>query len=465
MSTVHNFPPGPPAANNIWTQLRLGMSIGSNPLEGFARMQQDYGDIFMMQFGEGRSYVLTHPEHIHEVLVKKASSFHKDPDMKNTKLGLSRFLGNGLLTSDGEFWRRQRKLAAPALHVKRIAAYADTMVDYSTKMLNGWQDGQRKDISHEMSSLTMAIVGKTLFNTDVSADVGRVGEAMVEVQGVAGPVSLLPPWIPTPKELRRRKAKRILDDIMYSMIQEWRVKGEDHGDLLSMLLLAEDEDGNRMSDVQARDEAVTLFLAGHETTANTLNWTWYLLAQNPEIEARLHEELDRVLQGRTPTLADLANLPYLEMVVKESMRLYPPAWITGRQAIEDVEIGEYFVPKGGVVNLVFYMAHHDARWWPEPERFNPERFSAENEANLNKHAYTPFGGGPRVCIGNSFAMMEARLLLATIAQRYELRLAPGQTVDMNPMITLNPKDGLPMTLHTRKAVRKAETTPVLEMAL
>jgi cytochrome P450 len=227
-----------------------------------------------------------------------------------------------------------------------------------------------------------------------------------------------------------------------------------------MLLLAEDDDGKRMTDQQARDEVVTLFLAGHETTANTLNWTFMLLAQNPDVEATLHAELNTVLGGRAPTLADLAYLPYTEMVIKESMRLYPPAWIVGRQAIEDTEIAGYTVQKGAQVNLVFYLAHHDPRWWPQPERFMPERFSAENEANINRRAYTPFGGGPRVCIGNSFAMMEARLLLATVAQRYSLALAPGQRVEMNPMITLNPKGGLPMTVR----VRQPTYAPPLEPA-
>jgi cytochrome P450 len=287
---------------------------------------------------------------------------------------------------------------------------------------------------------------------------------MIEVQGVAGPPTLIPTRIPTPHELRRRRAGRLLDEIVYRFIREWREKGQDNGDLLSMLLLAEDDEGNRMSDQQARDEAVTLFLAGHETTANTLNWTWYLLAQHPEVEARLHAELDTVLDGRPPVLADLANLPYVEMVIKESMRLYPPAWIIGRQAIEEVEIGGYFVPKGTDVNMVIYQVHHDGRWWPEPEAFKPERFSPENEVNLHKHAYIPFSAGPRVCIGNSFAMMEARLLLATIAQRYRLSLDAGQRVEMNPMITLNPMGGLPMNVAAREPQLHAVPVPQVALA-
>jgi cytochrome P450 len=461
--TAHKFPPGPPPAKNIIQIMRLASMFSGNPMEAFRKLITQYGDTYAMQFGEERNYMTSNPDLIHEVLVSKANSFQKDRDMKNKKAGLARFLGNGLLTSDGEFWKRQRKLAAPALHVKRISSYGETMVDASLNMLDGWQDGASLDIAHEMTNLTMMIVAKTLFNVDASQDAERIAAAVEVVQSVAGPVSMIPTWVPTPSERRKRRARQELDDIIYRLIAEWRKKGVDNGDLLSMLLLAEDDDGSHMTDEQARDEIVTLFLAGHETTANTLNWTWTLLAQNPEVEAKLHQELDRVLAGKAPTLAALGNLPYTDWVIKESMRVYPPAWIVGREAIEDVQIGEYFMPKGSQVNCLFYFAHHDPRWWDEPEAFRPERFSPENEADFNKRAYTPFGGGPRVCIGNSFAMMEARLLLATIAQRYTLSLAPGQTIAMNPMITLNPLGGLPMTLHTRQPKQVAARE--MEMAL
>jgi cytochrome P450 len=459
--TEHRFPPGPPPANNLISVIRTILLFRGNTLEVFRKLNNQYGDTYMFQFGEDRSFMTNHPDLIHEILVTKAASFKKDRDLKNTKAGLARFLGNGLLISDGEFWKRQRKLAAPALHTKRIAAYGETMVDYTLNMLDTWDDGARVDVSHEMSALTMKIVAKSLFDADVSAEVNRVGEALKVVQSVAGPPPLVPSWLPTPSELRKRRTRRELDDLIYRFIREWRVKGEDKGDLLSMLLLAEDEDGKHMTDEQARDEIVTLFLAGHETTANSLNWTWVLLSQNPDVEAKLHDELDRVLGDRPPTLADLPNMPYTEWVMKESMRIYPPAWIVGREALEDVEIGEYFIPQGSQVNCLFYFPHHDPRWWDEPEAFRPERFSPENEAGFNKRAYIPFGGGPRVCIGNSFAMMEARLLLATIAQRFTLRLAPGQTVEMNPLITINPLGGLPMTLHQRE--RKAAPAPEAEL--
>ncbi|MBZ0287035.1 MAG: cytochrome P450 [Anaerolineae bacterium] len=461
--TDHKFPPGPPPAKNIIQIIQLMSVFRGNTLEVFRNFQNQYGDTYMLQFGEGRGYITSHPDLMHEVLVTKAASFQKDRDMKNRKTGLARFLGNGLLTSDGEFWKRQRKLAAPALHAKRIANYGETMVDFTLKMLDGWRDGQQVDVAHEMTNLTMMIVAKSLFNVDASSVAERVGAAVEVIQGLAGPAPLIPPWVPTPSELRKRRARVELDEIIYGLIRDWRAKGQDNGDLLSMLLLAEDDDGAHMTDEQARDEIVTLFLAGHETTANTLNWTWTLLAQHADVEAKLHEELDRVLGDRPPTLADLANLPYTEMVIKESMRIYPPAWIVGREAIEDVEVGEYFVPKGSQINLVFYFAHHDPRWWDAPEAFRPERFSPENDTSINKRAYIPFSSGPRVCIGNSFAMMEARLLLATIAQHYRLSLTPGQTVAMNPMITLNPLGGLPMTLHAR--ARKTFAAPEPDMAM
>jgi cytochrome P450 len=459
--TDYKYPPGPPPAKNIFQVLQAIRMFQGDILEMFGGLIRQYGDTFMFQFGNDRNYMTSNPDLMHEVLVTKAASFQKDRDLKNRKTGLARFLGNGLLTSDGEFWKRQRKLAAPALHAKRIAAYAETMVGYTLKMLDNWQDGARLDISHEMTNLTMMIVAKSLFNLDASHDAERVGAAVEVIQSMAGPPPLIPAWVPTPKELNKRRTLRELNEIIYRLIADWHAKGVDNGDLLSMLLLAEDDDGRHMTDEQARDEIVTLFLAGHETTANTLNWTWTLLAKNPDVEAKLHDELHRVLGDRMPTLADLEHLKYTDMVIKESMRLYPPAWIIGREALEDVELGEYFIPKGSQVNCIFYFAQHDPRWWDEPEAFRPERFSPENEANFNKYAYIPFSAGPRVCIGNSFAMMEARLLLATIAQRYRLSLAPGQMVAMNPMITLNPKGGLPMIVHAREHI----SMPKQEMEL
>ncbi|MCB9455902.1 MAG: cytochrome P450 [Anaerolineaceae bacterium] len=457
----HKFPPGLPPIKGIIAQLRF-MSELSRDFMGFlVEKNRQYGDVFQFQVGDFRQYVITDPDLIHEVLVAQSAKFQKDMQYTDTRRGLARFLGNGLLTSNGEFWKRQRRLVAPSLHARRIESYAETMVDYALDTVNGWQDNTRLDISQEMNRLTMRIVGKTLFNADVAGDVRDVASAMGTIQHyfAESRSKLLPTWIPTPFERRARQASGTLNEISYRLIEAWRQTREDRGDLLSMLLMAEDEDGNHMTDEQARDELVTLFLAGHETTANALNWTWYLLAQNPEAEAKLHAELDSVLGGKPPTLDDLKRLPYTEMVVKEALRLYPPAFGFGRVATEDLEIGGYFVPKDTVVAITSYIVHHSPKWWDEPEAFRPERFTPENEAKQHRYAYVPFGGGPRVCIGNSFAMMEAQLLLATIASRYQFRLQPGQMVEMLPLITLNPKDGLPMTAQQRQPVMTLE--PIL----
>ena len=451
---TNNLPPGPPPARNIFQVMRLMGQLNQDSLGTFAEWSRAYGDIFAIKIMNMQQWVVTHPEHIHQILVTDADKFIKDAGYKDERRGLARFLGNGLLNSDGEFWKRQRRLVAPALHTRRIEAYAETMVDYTVKMLDTWQDATQVDISHEMSGLTMQIVAKTLFNADVSEDIDTVYKTMAVIQKASGDMTVLPEWVPTPIKFKSRQAVSDLDRIVYGLIRERRASGDDKGDLLSMLLLAQDDEGNGMSDKQARDEAVTLFLAGHETTANSLNWTWYQLAQHPEVEAKLHAELDSVLGGRPPTLDDLKHLPYTEMVMKESMRLYPPAWSFSREAVVDVPLGDYVIPKGTVVAIINYLTHRDPRWWDQPEAFLPERFSPEHEKDVRKYAYVPFGGGPRICIGNSFAMMEARLLLATIASRYRLTLQPGQKVETQPLITLNPKNGLPMTLYAREPVRE-----------
>lgn len=449
MNSQHQ-PPGPRPITNPFEMIRFMRKMNADMLGVHQQWQDEYGDLYRIAFAGIQGFIVNRPQAIHEVTVMKADKFHKDREYKDPRKGIARFLGNGLLNSDGEFWKRQRRLVAPSLHTRRIEAYAETMVTYTLKMLDSWRGGARLDISRELSAVTMNIVARTLFNVDVSGEANRVVRAMNAIQQVSGIPSLLPTWIPTLHELRARRAKRDLDDIIYAIINERRATGEDKGDLLSMLLLAEDDEGNHMTDLQARDEAVTLFLAGHETTANALAWTWYLLAQHPEIEDKLHQELDTVLGGRPPTLADLKSLPYTEMVVKEAMRLYPPAWGISREAIEDVEIGGYLIPKGSVVGVLTYFIHRDPRWWDNPLAFKPERFSAENEPNIPKYAYLPFGAGPRICVGNAFAMMEARLILASVASRFHLHLTPGQKVEMQPQLTLRPRGGLPMTLAERQ---------------
>ena len=447
--TTQIFPPGPKGhllIGNLWelNQQRMGFLVN---------LGNTYGDIAHFRLGPRRhGYMLNNPEYIHSVLVKNASKFNKGPALKRTGGNL---VGNGLLSSEGDFHKRQRKLMQPAFHTKRVTSYSEVMVDYTLRMLDTWQAGEQRDMHEEMMKLTLEIVAKTLFDADVSGDAEAIGEAVTigidAVNERAGRPFALPRWVPTPKNQQRNAAAALLDETISSIIDERRASGEDKGDLLSMLLLAVDEEsGGQMSKEQARAEAMTLFIAGHETTANALAWTWYLLAKHPEVEAKLVAELARVLGGRRPTFEDLAQLPYTEMVLKEAMRLYPPAWLLSRMAMEDVSIGGYDLPKESLIFISPYAMHHDARYFADPERFDPERFAPDRAKEIPSYAYFPFGGGPRVCIGQSFAMMEARLILATIAQRYQFSLEPGYQAELDPTLTLRPRNGIPMHLATRK---------------
>lgn len=445
----------------IWNPLRLMkvmQQANDDQIGWMMGMTEEYGDILLVELLGQKVLLVSNPDYFQEILVTKAKSFQKGMDYKDSKRGLARFVGNGILVSDGEFWRKQRKLVAPAFHVMRIRDYAETMAQFSEDAVNRWHDNAQLDIADEMMRLTLRIVAQTLFSLDLQgdADVETVGSTMEEMNKQSVATSFLPTWVPTRSELSSRKALRDMDELVYSIIAERRKDLHDNGDLLSMLLLAEDDEGNRMSDKQVRDEAVTLFLAGHETTANAINWTFWLLAQNPDAEAKLHEELDTVLQGRTPTLEDLKQLPYTEMVIKESMRLMPPVTGVGRETIEDVQIGDVFIPQGTEIGLFFYRIHRDARYWNDPLAFKPERFHPEYGEDYHKYAYLPFGAGMRVCVGFSFAMMEAQLLLATIAQRFSLSLIEGHVVKPVSRITMYPEGGLPMIAHARERVLEPE---------
>lgn len=420
-----------------------------------------FGDVVQTRFGPFRVYFLNHPDVIHHILVEDNQHMFKS---RVTKRVLEPVVGNGLFTNDGESWKRQRRLAQPAFHTKRIGAYADIMSDYAAMMVEAWHDEAQLEIDLEMTALTMRIIAKTLFDADVSGEEREVGDAITDVLSTVNTrfnrLIPRPDWLPTEENRKFRRDVQRLDVIIQRFIDERRASGEDKGDLLSMLLLALDDDGSGgMTDKQVRDEAMTLFGAGHETTANALTWTLYALSQNPEVEARLHAELDAVLGGRRPTLEDLRRLPYTEMVVKESMRLYPPAWAFSREPNEDVVIDGVPVRKGDTIMVNIFGMHRDARFFPDPERFDPERFSPENEKSIPKYAYLPFGGGPRVCIGNAFAMMEARLILATIAQHFTLDVAPGHKVVPERVFTLRPKYGMKMI------ARKREPVPAPENAL
>jgi cytochrome P450 len=420
-------------------------------LQFFVRCVREHGDVVFFRFLNVPICLLTHPDDIEHVLVKNSSNFAKSRNYH----ALKPILGNGLLTSEGALWRKQRKLIQPSFRHESIAAYAKVMADSAQQMLTGWRDGHTRDVHQEMMGLTLEVVAKSLFGTDVSQEAGKVEQAMRDLTNqllvMPNMAFFLPDFFPLPSTLRLRRAVRELNGIIYSMIRARRAANSPSHDLLQMLLDAQDEDGRQMTDVQLRDEIMTLFIAGHETTAIALSWTWYLLAQNPEVEGKLADELSHVLNGRAPGVSDLRALPYTEMVVKETMRLYPPAWVIGRQALKDFEVHGYQLPAGTNVLVSQWITQRDTRFYPEPERFNPDRWKDDpiRSGRLPRYAYFPFGSGPRVCIGAGFAMMEATLLLATIAQRFHLTLAPHQSIEMLPLVTLRPKHGIEMMLQER----------------
>lgn len=349
---------------------------------------------------------------------------------------------------------RQRRLMQPAFHRRKIASYGQMMTEYAAEMRDRWQDGETYDLHEEMMRLTLAIVGRTLFGAEVESEAAEIGGALIEAIGLFRllhlPFSHLLEKLPLPQVLRFQAARARLDATIYRLIAEHRASGEDKGDLLSMLLAAQDEDdGGFMTDTQVRDEALTLFLAGHETTASAMTWTWYLLSQSPEVEAQFHAELDSALAGRLPTFDDLPNLPYTRRVLAESMRLFPPAWTIGRRVVSDYAVRDYLLPAGTLILLSPAVMHVDPRFYPDALQFDPNRWTEEAEAQRPKFAYFPFGGGPRVCIGEQFAWMEGILLLATLGQRWRLRLAPGQIVATQPIVTLRPRYGMRMQVEKR----------------
>ncbi len=423
---------------------------GGNPLEFFTTLARTYGDVSSYRMAGEQLFLVNEPQLIRDVLVTHNRNFTKSRGLERSR----RLLGQGLLTSEGAMHLRQRRLMQPAFHRDRIAGYGDLMVGYADRMRQGWRGGATVDIAREMNRLTLSIVGKTLFDVDVEQQAAAVGEALTAVMEsfwmMMLPFAEVLERLPVPRLRRARMARARLDAIIYRMIADRRLSGRDHGDLLSMLLTAQDEDeGGGMTDQQVRDEAMTIFLAGHETTANALTWTWYLLSQNPDVEATLHAEVDRALQGRLPTIKDLASLSYVERVVTESMRLYPPAWIIGRRAIAEYQLGQYVAPPRSILVMSPYVMQRDPRFYADPERFDPDRWTPEFRAALPKFAYFPFGGGPRQCIGESFAWMELILLVATIAQQYRLHLVPGHPVVPQPLITLRARHGMRMTIEQR----------------
>ncbi len=440
------YPPGPKERFPLHMMLRFGADR-----LGFLREMAAYGDIAHMQTRGLHFYLINHPELIQDVLVTHHRHFIKSRALQVAR----RLLGEGLLTSEGELHLRQRRLVQPAFHRQRMVAYSQVMASYAQQTAERWETlapDAAVDMSQEMMRLTLAVVGKTLFDADVEGEASAIGQALTEALHAFNR-TLLPGGeqlerLPLALNQRAEEARQRLDATIYRFIDQRRASGEDRGDLLSMLLDAQDEAGG-MDDQQVRDEAMTLFLAGHETTANALTWTWYLLAQNPAEERQLHKELDRVLAGRTPTLGDLPDLAYTRMVLSEAMRLYPPAYAIGRQVVEPYPVRDYVLEPGATVFLSQYIMHRDPRYWFDFERFDPNRWTPEAVARRPKFSYFPFGAGPRVCIGEGFAWTEGILALATLAQRWQARLVLGHRVTLDPLITLRPKQGMRMTLHRR----------------
>ena len=430
-------PPGPDLS-----RLAALRAFRTDPI-GLLERLAAYGDVVRVDVPGSAAYLLNHPDLVHEVLVTGHRAFHKGPTIRAAKM----LLGESLLTSEEETHRRQRRLIQPMFHHERVASYAGSMVRFAERAADRWADHQELDVQAEMARLTLAVVGDTLFGTDVdegrSATVRRaLSDTLGSFDRVYSPLFRLLVRVPSPTMRRYRRVESDLNRVIAEMIAERRGAGATGDDLLSLLLRAR-EDGEGMSDEQVRDEALTLFLAGHETTAIALTWTWWSLSQNPGAEARLHEELDRTLAERPPGTEDLSLLPYTRAVISESIRLRPPAWAIGRTAVADVSAGGYPIGAGSIVVVSPWLLHHDARWWPEPEAFRPERWLAD-DSERSRYAFVPFGGGPRMCIGEPFARLEATMLLASIARRWRFASASDRPPGLQAVITLRPRGGMPM---------------------
>ena len=453
-------PPGPRGLPIVGTSF-MASRDSTRKLERWARA---YGDIVYYRFLDFHAYVLFHPQHIEQVLLGKTGDFAKGM----TSRANPELFGNGLLTSEGEFWRRQRRLSNPAFHRQSLARYAEITTEEATRMLAPWKTGETRNIHVDMMNVTLRIVLRSLFGTELDKQMRIIEPALEAIMASSSGFNSIAFYMRIPTRTRKKHFLAVdrLNEVVYALIARGRQKlaavqgpasngdplGQPLGgakDLLTLLLTARDDDGNSMSDQQLRDEVITLLLAGHETTALNLSWAWYLLAQHPEIENKLHAELDAVLAGRLPTASDLPNLPFTDKVIRETLRLYPPAWRIFRRAQEQFQVGQYVIPPGSNIVISQWVTHRDPRWFSEPTRFNPHRWNEEAAAKLPRFAYFPFGGGPRVCIGAGFAMMEATLLLATIAQRYRMRLVPNQRVEPLASITLRPRNGIRVILEQR----------------
>ncbi|WP_040695483.1 cytochrome P450 [Nodosilinea nodulosa] len=427
------------------------LEMGADPLGFLTQCSRDYGDLVPLQLGLTPACLVNHPDLI-EAVLRDRDSFIKSRGFRVLKT----LLGEGLLTAEGESWFWQRKLAQPVFHQKRIQGYGTVMVDYTQQMLERWNAGDTLDIHREMMQLTLRIVMKCIFDKDVdegqaSTVAHALDVAMDWFENKRKQNFLVWEWFPRPENIRYRQAIADMDEAIYALIRERREHPDQSGDLLTMLMQAQDEaTGERMDDKLLRDEVATLMLAGHETTANALSWTWMLLSQNPQVWERLQNELDTALEGRSPTIDDLPQLPYTSAIIKESMRLYPPVSLLGREAAEDTTVGDCQVPQGTVMLLSQWVMHRSPDYFEQADQFLPDRWENNLEKSLPRGVYFPFGDGPRICIGKGFAQMEATLLLATIAQKFEVAVVPDFEIVPQPSITLRPETGIQVTLSPRR---------------
>ncbi len=445
----YRFPPGF-EKNLLWFAFRKFRP--ANPIILFQHLAEEYGDIAHYKIGWHHILFLNHPDYVREILVVQNDNFIKERTVQRTKM----LLGKGMITSEGSEHRLQRQVAQPAFHRQRIPEYASLMVREAVQMRDRWRHGEQRDIAIDMMHLTLNVVAGTLFAADLRDEVNELADAINRIMGLYNFLVMLPAaeWlvhIRPPGLAAFVRARKRIDAVVYRMIDAHRKTAHGGGSLLDMMLAAAPEHTPE-SEQSLRDQVITIFLAGYETVANALSWTWYLLSQNPECERRFHEEIDRELQGRSPTYEDVPRLRYVEMVIAESMRLYPPAWAMGRYARNDFHLGEFYLPAKTTVLISQFITHRDERFFPDPLRFDPERFTPEAKARRAKFTYFPFGAGMRQCIGESFAWMEASLLLATLAQKWKLKLVPGHRVEPEPLITLRPKYGMRM-----KVVERADT--------
>ena len=442
----YRFPPGF-ERNLLWMALRRLRP--ANPILLFQQLARDYGEIAHYKLAWNHIVFLNHPDYIREVLVVQNDNFVKERTVQRTKM----LLGEGMITSEGGEHRQQRQVAQPAFHRQRIPEYANAMVKEAARMRESWRDGEARDIAVDMMHLTLNVVARTLFATDLREEARELADAINRIMGLYNFLVMLPAaeWlvhVRPPGLAAFARARKRIDAVVYRMIETHRREHSNSGSLLDLMLAAAPEH-TPASERSLRDQVITIFLAGYETVANALSWTWYLLSQNPECERRFHAEIDRELQGKLPRFDDVPRLRYVEMVLAESMRLYPPAWAMGRSARHDFQLGEFFLPAQTTVLISQFVTHRDPRFFPDPLCFDPERFTPEAKARRAKFTYFPFGAGFRQCIGESFAWMEGVLLLATLGQKWKLELVAGHQVEPEPLITLRPKFGMRMRIEAR----------------